>query len=303
MTLLTQVNPLSEPTRHPYGWSKRSCAAECASVGTSRQTNLMFQKSVPDWLVGVWRRLSIEEFSANGRIQRDTTTQVFWLQTPSGFADIRVPANRPSVSGFDALTPQQAIALSHQDGFAGITRSDGEACEWHHAMDYRPFNGAIDRGSLSWKAGAEGSILVEVGPNNAYREEWQWMGGGPTATLTLTEGSAWKGWLVVCGDCFVYMRDRRQLLPTADSLTSLLAQHPYQDPSGYLDCEISYGRCQQGRKPWEITLSTLPWREGESLWQIEDLLVNKQRQQIVQLNASETLTWTVQEWGALEALA
>jgi len=266
---------------------------------TGQLTKLMFQKSVPGWLVGVWRRLSIEDFSADGQINRDTTTQVLWLQTPSGFADIRVPANRPAVDGFDALSEQTAIALSKQDGFAGITRSDGQTCEWHHAMDYRPFDGQLDMGSLSWKDGIAGGILVETGANNTYREEWQWIGGGPTATLTLTEGAAWKGWMVICGDFFIYMRDRRQLLPAADSITSLLNHAQPQTYASYLDCEISYGLCGKGRKPWEITLSTLPWREGESVWNTDDLRVDQQAQQIVQSIGSESAIWTVQEWGAL----
>ena len=98
-----------------------------------------FQSSMPKRLVGLWRRLSIEE---NG--ERDVTTQVFWLQTTCGFADIRIPAERPSLASWAALKPHQAIALAKQDGFAGITHLSCDnlgrnRCEWHHAMDYRPF--------------------------------------------------------------------------------------------------------------------------------------------------------------------
>ena len=267
-----------------------------------QRTASMFDKSVPDWLVGVWHRLSIEEFSVDGHIEKDTTTQVFWLQTDSGFADIRIPADRPAVKSFDSLTSQQAIALSKQDGFAGITRSDGIICEWHHAMDYRPFKGQMDIGRMSWKDGIEGGILVEIGPDNAYREEWQWIGGGATATLTLSEASAWKGWLVVCGDFFICMRDRRQLLPAADSLTALVNRASSETYASYLSCEISYGYCQKGQKPWEIKLSTFPWREGESLWHPETLIVDEQHQQVVQSEGDEQLVWTVQNWGALAQL-
>ena len=263
--------------------------------------------TVPKWLVGLWHRRSMEEFSANGQIERDVTTQVFWLQTPSGFADIRVPANRDCFKGkqcvgFDDLTAQQAIALSQQDGFAGITHSDGIHCEWHHSMDYRPFNGEVDAGTLSWKAGEEGKVLVEMGPNNAYREEWVWMGGGPTAMMTLTEGADQTGWFVVCGDYFMYMRDRRERLPMSNSLTRLLEQDDRADYARYLDCEISFGRCQQGAKPWEITLSTLPWREGQSLLAASDLCMDTQRQQVTQSTEAEPLVWTVQEWGAMADL-
>jgi hypothetical protein len=263
----------------------------------------MFQETVPDQLVGLWRRLSIEE---NG--QRDTTTQVFWLQTTSGFGDIRIPAGRPAINTLAELTVPQAIALAHQGGFAGITRLAGDRCEWHHAMDYQPFNGKADVGTLHW----EGDILIEIGPDGAYREEWQRVATGPTATMTLTESAAWKGWLVLCGDRFIYMCEHRTLLPSADSLTALLsaasnksanttATVSHQDQQ-YLNCEISFGRIQQGGKPWEIQLSTLPWKEGNSLWNPDDMTVDYPNEKIVQTIGAETLAWTVQEWGELEQI-
>jgi hypothetical protein len=263
----------------------------------------MFQETVPDRLVGLWRRLSIEE---NG--QRDTTTQVFWLQTTSGFGDIRIPAGRPAVNTLAELTSAQAIALAHQGGFVGITRLEGDRCEWHHAMDYQPFNGKSDVGTLHW----EGDILIEIGPNGVYKEEWQRVATGPTATMTLAAGAGWKGWLVLCGDRFIYMCEHRTLLPSADSLTALLsaasdesgnttATISHQDQQ-YLNCEISFGRVQQGGKPWEIELSTLPWKEGNSLWNADNMTVDYPNEKIIQTVGAETLAWTVQEWGELEQL-
>ncbi len=279
------------------------------------QAKAMFQETVPDALVGLWRRLSIEE---NDRI--DTTTQVFWLQTTSGFGDIRIPAGRPTVNALSQLTPTQALALSHQGGFAGITRLEGDRCEWHHAMDYQPFNGKADVGTLHW----EGDILVEIGPKGVYREEWQRVATGPTATMTLSTRAAWKGWLVLCGDRFIYMCEQRQLLPSADSLSDLLsetfgvssdiasdtlldaAEHTdftiSPKAQQYLNCEISFGRIQQGKKPWEIELSTLPWREGSSLWLAEEMTVDYPNEQILQTVGEETLIWSVQEWGDLEQI-
>jgi hypothetical protein len=266
------------------------------------QDKAMFQETVPDALVGLWRRLSIEE---NGAI--DTSTQVFWLQTSSGFGDIRIPAERPFVNALAALTPDQALALSHQGGFAGITRLEGDRCEWHHAMDYQPFNGKADVGRLHW----EGDILIEIGPNGAYREEWQRVSTGPTATMTLSENAAWKGWLVLCGDRFIYMCEQRTLLPAADSLAGLLSEKLSEEMSAdlgsakiqqYLDCEISFGRVRQGKKPWEIELSTLPWKEGSSLWQADTMTIDCANEQIIQTVGTQTHLWTVQEWGELKQL-
>lgn len=284
----------------------------------SNHAKTMFQETVPERLVGLWCRLSIEE---NGH--RDTSTQVFWLQTTSGFGDIRIPSGRPALTTLAALTTSQALELASQSGFAGITRleGDGEAfqgnrCEWHHAMDYQPFNGKADVGTLHW----EGDILIEIGPNGSYREEWQRVATGPTATMTLAESGAWKGWLVVCGDYFIYMCDERRSLPAANSLRDLLSA-PSVDSAGgsdqatavisskdqqYLNCEISFGRVQQGEnqneKNWEIELSTLPWKEGRSLWMPGEMTVDYANEQIVQTLENQALIWSVQEWGNLEQL-
>ena len=279
------------------------------------QAKSMFEKSVPDWLVGVWRRLSIEE---NGHT--DNTTQAYWLQTSSSFGDIRIPAGRAKVAGLAELTPQQARSLAKQDGFAGVTHVAGDQCVWNHAMDYQPFTGQMDTGTLHWKDGrplnesdsnpkssSEQDILVEVGANGSYVEEWQRVAVGPTSALTLSDGASWQSWLVVCSDVFIYMRDDRRSVPASHTLEDLLSDSDADSweaakATHYLNCEISFGQCQQGDKPWEITLSTLPWKEGKSLWSLQDIKIDIKSEQVIQTTGDKTLTWTVQEWGALTEL-
>ncbi|MEL6815214.1 MAG: hypothetical protein AAFP03_10430 [Cyanobacteria bacterium J06598_3] len=277
----------------------------------------MFEKSVPSWLVGVWKRLSIEE---NG--QKDTTTQVIWIQTHSCFGDIRIPADRPmlepAIGSVQALSPAQAIALSHQAGFAGITRfhsgADGDLCQWHRALDYRPFEGQFDIGRVHW----QGDILIETGIESTYTEEWQRIETGPTAALTLLRGPMRQAWLVMCGDWFIYGCDRRFSLPAAGSLTELveassvretLVRETLQQPPlvgvshyQYLNCEISLGHCQTGSVPWKIQNSTLPWKVGRSLWQDDELTLDKPNRRLIQSNKQSETIWAVQEWGHLEQL-
>lgn len=234
---------------------------------------LLFQKEdqqkVPSWLVGTWRRLSIEENE-----EKDTTTQVYWLQTNECFGDIRIPAERPAVDPLQKLTVQQATVMCQQDGFVGITRFKEDVCQWHHAMDYRSAEAQADAGRLYW----EGDILVEVGPNESYIEKWQRISTGTTAAMTCSDQSGWKGWLVVCGDQFVYMCNDLQRSPNH---------------------EISMGRVQQGRKPWEIQLSTLSWKEGSCLWKPEDMTIDRTGQKIIQKRTDDIWLWTVREWGDL----
>lgn len=276
----------------------------------------MFEQSVPSWLVGVWKRLSIEENN-----QKDTTTQVIWIQTNSCFGDIRIPADRPildpTIESVDDLSQAQAIALSHQSGFAGITRlqsgTDGDICQWHRALDYQPFNGQFDIGKVHW----QGDILIETGIDGTYTEEWQKIATGPTAALTLLQGSVLQGsvvspvrqaWLVICGDRFIYGCDRRRSLPAARSLTELV-ESPVEYPIAgltrpnayqYLNCEISLGNCQTGS--WAIQNSTLPWKIGRSLWQGHELIVDEAHHRLIQRNKQTDTIWAVQEWGHLRQL-
>lgn len=74
------------------------------------------------------------------------------------------------------------------------------------------------------------------------------------------------GWLLVAGDCFLYVRGRARHLPRATDLSSLIAR---EQPSRtqwleWLDVEISFGH-RRGPAPWRIEHSTLPFREGQSL--------------------------------------
>jgi hypothetical protein len=257
----------------------------------------MFDKPLPNWLTGVWRRLSIETVDGC-----DKTTQVFWLQTHSCFGDIRIPANRPNLkekSSFEELNKTEKIALSKQQGFAGITTFEEATCRWHRYIDYQPFSGVQDIGKLAW----EGDILIEIGVEASYKEEWQKIDDGKDFTALVvapSKSETWQGCLAIAGDYFIYIWNRDIVLPTADSLTTLMMSDRNLQNS-YLNCEISFGVCEAGKVPWEIHLSTLPWREGQSLWSLEDLEIDREngrvRQAIATPQGEQFRHWRIQEGG------
>ena len=73
--------------------------------------------------------------------------------------------------------------------------------------------------------------------------------------------------LVVVGDHFLYARGRKYAMEPMKSLSHLLQSKVFnrEQVIGYLDCEFSYGHIRGGKKPWEICLSTLPFKEGQIL--------------------------------------
>ena len=285
----------------------------------------IFEPTVPDWLTGLWQRLSIEEDG-----QRDESTLVFWLQTHSCFGDIRIPTNRPEIASFNAIDRSAAIALSRQAGFSGIARLQGDICQWERALDYQPFTGVPDIGRLYWR----GDLLIEEGTEENYVEEWKRVATGPTAAMVCAADTQWHRSLVICGDYFIFTVDERPTLPSLDSLTSLVTNQasvdytkvnfseklttetaskttlnsaPGPEVHQYLSCEISMGRCQGTTQPWQIEHSTLPWREGRSLWthtkgRRSHFSIEPTANRVIQSDGSRLLQWTVYEWGKLAEL-
>lgn len=284
--------------------------------------------AVPDWMRGLWRRLSIETEEG----QRDTDTQVFYLQTSLCFGDLRIPGNRPDLSrsSFSFLTPAEALLLAQQHGFAGIVQFDQgnpqSRCQWIRQIDYQPPQPVRDIGILYW----QDDRLIEEGLDQIYREEWQKVddGQGDFTALVLADerpdpAVTWQASLVIAGDYFIYSVNRSLPLPSdcsladcslADRLTDSAEPEKWQD---YLNCEISFGRCRSGVVPWEIQRSTIPWREGSALWSIADLAIDLEHQQVIETvngtvnctancrntaeNQPEIRQWQIWEWGTGQA--
>ena len=256
---------------------------------------------LPTWLTGVWQRLSIETVDGT----RDTTTQVFYLQTPSWYGDIRIPGNRPNLRAYSSLkelTYDDALALARQQGFSGTAALDNDVCQWHRYIDYQPPSTIRDIGRLSW----QGDIMIEDGIDVAYREEWKRIDDGDgdftaiAISAPLNAAQSYLASIVIAGDIFIYTRARSTPLSTDSTLQDSLLHDPDRF-SQYLDCEISYGVCRTGTVPWEIKLSTLPWREGQSLWKIDTLSVDLAQGEVVQrLDGDQTVharRWKIYHWG------
>lgn len=275
------------------------------------------ENAVPDWLRGLWKRLLIE----TGDGQRDTETQVFYLQTPTCFGDLRIPADRPDLKQekFSSLTQADVLALSRQQGFAGIAQFEQKGfeqgcCQWMRYIDYQPPQPVRDIGLLYWK----NDILIEEGIDQQYREEWQKVDDGNgdyTALVLIQDGmsdvsATWQASLVIAGDYFVYSQNRSlPLLPNCTLTDCVLHPAAIQKQQDYLACEISFGRCRSGLVPWEIQRSTIPWREGTALWSISDLVIDLENRRVLQTvqqedtvdnqqkNRQEIREWQICEWG------
>ena len=210
---------------------------------------------------GLWRRALIAW--PDGRT--DAETDVFWLQGPRRYADLRVPAGRPACAGVTCLRDLDRTMLrfmARQEGFFGHLDIAASVGQWHRAFDYQPDTGMADRGALAFEDG----ILIERGVELPYVEYWSRQSGteGVLALLLAAEPEAVPGCLVVAGDAIIYARGRAILLPRGTNLVELVdGTASLQAAQDIFDCEISFGR--RHGDAWRIERSSHCFREGAML--------------------------------------
>lgn len=124
-------------------------------------------------LQGHWRR---DWIKAPGF--EDHTTRVHWMQAGDLYADIRVPAKRPDLTGFTCLAdvPSHLMApLLKAEGFAGTIDVTESRCTWAREINWGGVPEVDDIGLMSF----EGKALIEDGVLAEYRELWQPVPGVP----------------------------------------------------------------------------------------------------------------------------
>ncbi len=229
--------------------------------------------TLPPWFPGVWTREWIDR-----RGTRSDLFDVSFLQTPTLFADMRIPRDRPSFShatSFADLSDTDLLALAKQRGFTGITTVAGDLATWHHEIDFQPPDGTPDIGRLERIGDVR---MYEHATDGSYTESWRSLSDGSQSfvVIRVEHLSRLARTLLVAGDHFLYVRNRPTDLPVAESLDSLIASAHGKRATiiEYLDCELSSGRVRSGAVPWEIERSTLPWREGKHLDFVDGVVVD-----------------------------
>jgi hypothetical protein len=215
--------------------------------------------TVPEAYVGLWQRTLLR---AAGR--EDTTTRVYWLQTSNWHADIRVPSDRPVLSGhfgLAALSAEEMRALARQQGFAGITEVEGDICRWHRRFDYQPPSGFNDVGRMQFDGPDR---LLEHGVEQDYFEIWERVAdAGASHVLKSDDGARRTLLQLSLGPWVMFVRPRGAALGRAVGLDQLVGSANDSERIALLDFEISFGRLDESTNSWRIELSTLPWMEGK----------------------------------------
>jgi hypothetical protein len=206
--------------------------------------------------------------------------RVCWVQGLPGFADLRMPLERPSFSGVRSLEDcdaEQRLWLGRQEGFAGRLIKTEEGWVWNREVDFAPRAGKRDIGKLEFIDETR-ALLREDGMDEPYVEIWERMDRGESTggkSLVLKLGDAQRGergFLVALGGYFILAVDRR-------------GHHP--DP---LNMEISLGNRDGAMSQWMVRDSTFPWREGKKLFDGTDVVVDWKKRSV-----RESRAWLIVE--------
>jgi hypothetical protein len=215
---------------------------------------------VPPEYIGVWKRTLLRTPEIE-----DTTMQVYWMQTQSWHADIRMPASRPAFAGktgLDQLNRTELLELARQQGFCGVTQVDGDICRWLRRHDFQPPSGANDIGRMEFDGPDR---VLEYGVEADYFEIWECMPGSRSENFALELSASPLSMMLVTGPFFMLVRPRATTLPIAPNLAAFAADKSVADLQALLDFEISFGRRGNCSDAWRIGLSTLPWHEGADI--------------------------------------
>jgi len=252
---------------------------------------------VPERYVGLWQRLILQ----NDGVPADVTSNVFWLQTRSWHADIRVPASRPDFSQLASLQDcdrERLSWLAGQQGFVGTTEVEGEICSWERQADFQPPSGRRDMGRMVF---VDVDTIVETGIEVRYLEIWERVPGGDGFSAVLQRlGDGERApdlaeWMIFAGEYAMRVRRRaRASLPQAESLAALANAEDADDTKlrALVDFNISFAR--QTPNGWRVQLSTLPFREGSLLLPSERL--PQPRDGVLRLGGAQPSRWRVLEW-------
>jgi hypothetical protein len=214
---------------------------------------------------GLWRRTIYRR----GNEEHDGSTEVFWLQGPRFFADIRQPKERasfPHVGCLRDLNANHLASLALQEAFAGRLEVNGDAAWWRRSIDLHPQGAFEDRARLL----QTGNVLEEYGTEQHYYERWE--RGNPSTScwglqlMSLADGRS--GFLVRADAALMFGRGRKSALPLGRTLIEALNEvRTLEGKQDLLDFEVSLGRVTADGQEWLIERSTLPFKE-ERLWSI-----------------------------------
>lgn len=217
---------------------------------------------VPEAYVGAWRRRSDTELG-------------LWLQTHRLHASLTIPLDRPDFAGRQTwadFSDAELLLLAHQRGVSGACIAQDDILHRRRQIDYLPRRGD----PFLIRMRRNGNLLQQEGLDGGDQVVWELLADGSKEMFALRFQDAGigpdsddqrRGYLLVVGQYFMFVRDRAGATQRADSLETLIELKALKRAQiiELLDFEISFGTRVAHDIAWEIQHSTIPYREGQPL--------------------------------------
>ena len=160
-----------------------------------------------------------------------------------------------------------SLRLATVEGFAGVLTATGDVCLWRRDLDYQPPSLTPDEARFE----IEGDRMTELGIHADYTEIWRREPDSRRLLAAFRRDDGVDGLLVIGGDHFLSIEGRDRPLPPGADLTAIVRRDLDDGRRNLaisrLEMAICYGRIAGAERPWQVRLSTLPWREGGSLFE------------------------------------
>ncbi len=217
---------------------------------------------VPEEYIGAWRKRS--------NIERG-----FWLQTHRLHASVGITLDRPDFSGRQSwadFSDAELFLLAQQTGVSGACIAQDDILHRRRQIDYLPRRGD----PYLRRMRREATLLHDAALDGRDAAVWELLADAHHEIFALRFHDAGigaasddqrRGYLLVVGAYFMFVRDRVIATQRADNLATLIEAKDLQRAQviDLLDFEISFGQRPVTHGPWLIQHSTIPYREGQPL--------------------------------------
>lgn len=233
-------------------------------------------RSVPDWMLGFWKRHSIS--FANGLT--DLHTHVCWVQSRNFTIDLRLPLEKDQVAAkpLEACSAEELQTLANYEGWVALSDWDGSTLSWRDTdVSLQLHNRWPEPAFLK----RTGNCMTEHCASNVYVEDWRLQPSAPgmLTGLQLIEerevaGGKLRhkgGGLIVCGDYAALCLGRAEPMPDPGGQLKQLVVAAGRDIDrlrSLFDFETSVAITSPGHD-YRVMLSTRPERVGEELFALD----------------------------------
>tara|TARA_A200000159_G_scaffold82340_2_gene76148 strand:+ start:6986 stop:7912 length:927 start_codon:yes stop_codon:yes gene_type:complete len=243
-------------------------------------------KSVPDWMLGCFKRRSISFASGDC----DTDTHVFWLQGRNMTIDLRLPIELEQIpnKALEGYSREALHAWANYEGWYAETVWKDNLLSWQGGCSFQVHNRWPEPGIMH----RVGDCMIEFSPSAAYVEDWRFKNttSGPLMSLRLLEETECEtgvirhrdGALIICGEWAGLVLGRPEpIVAKADQQLRDIVNTADADLLAGIfnfECSVAQGNIENG---FTVNYTTQPARLAQPLLSLDGFSIDAGKGQVL----------------------